>query len=94
MISSGNGNDGESRKGLPVTSSRIEHVFPILNTTQISNIERYGCLCEVQTGELLVQQGDVAPPFYAIISGELEIIRPFESPRDTCNCSWSWSVYW
>jgi thioredoxin reductase (NADPH) len=79
MISSGNGNDGESRKGLPVTSSRIEHVFPILNTTQISNIERYGCLCEVQTGELLVQQGDVAPPFYVIISGELEIIRPFES---------------
>lgn len=79
MISSKNGNDGESRKGLPVTSSRIEHVFPILNTTQISNIERYGRLCEVQTGELLVQQGDVAPPFYVIISGELEIIRPFGS---------------
>lgn len=42
MISSENGNDGESSKGLPVTSSRIEHVFPILNVTQISNIERYG----------------------------------------------------
>lgn len=63
MISSGNANDGESRKRLPVTSSRIEHVFPILNTTQISNIERYGRLCEVQTGELLVQQGDVAHLF-------------------------------
>ena len=32
---------------------------------------------EVQTGELLVEQGDVAPHFYIIIAGELEILRPF-----------------
>ena len=92
MILSENGKDGESRKGLPVTSSRIEYVFPILNTTQISNMERYGRLCEVQTGELLVQQGDVAPPFYVILSGELEITSIWIS-RDTCNCSLSRSVY-
>jgi len=34
-------------------------------------------LREVQTGELLVEQGDVAPHFYIIVAGELEILRPF-----------------
>ena len=70
---------GSHAKDYLLLSSRIEHVFPILNTTKISNIEQYGRLCEVKTGELLVQQGDVVPPFYVIISGELEIIRPFGS---------------
>ena len=72
-----NGNNGESRKGLPVTSSRIEHVFPILTRQQVNHIEKYGRVREVHTGEVLVEQGDVAPPFYVIIAGELEILRPF-----------------
>ncbi|MGV8107738.1 MAG: FAD-dependent oxidoreductase [Nitrososphaerota archaeon] len=72
-----NGNNGESRKGLPVINSRIEHVFPILTPEQINHIEKYGRVREVRTGELLVEQGDVAPHFYVIIAGELEILRPF-----------------
>ena len=44
---------------------------------QVNHIEKYGRVRGVQTGELLVEQGDVAPPFYVIIEGELEILRPF-----------------
>lgn len=44
---------------------------------QVNHIEKYGRVREVHTGEILVEQGDVAPPFYVIIAGELEILRPF-----------------
>ena len=32
---------------------------------------------ELRTGEVLYEQGDIAVPFFVVVSGELEIMRPF-----------------
>lgn len=66
-----------TRRGLPLTSTRIEKIFPILTPAQINRIEAHGHIRAVQTGELLVEQGDTNVPFFVVINGELEIVRPF-----------------
>src|SRR4029078_2177646 len=65
------------RKGPPLTSSRTEKIFPVLTPAQIKRIAAYGHIRTVQTGELLVEQGDTNVPFFVVITGELEIVRPF-----------------
>jgi len=66
-----------TRRGLPLTHSRIEQIFPVLTPVQINRIEAHGHIRTVQTGELLVEQGDTNVPFFVVITGELEIVRPF-----------------
>src|SRR6476646_5351361 len=66
-----------TRRGLPLTHSRIEQIFPVLTPVQINRIEAHGHMRAVQTGELLVEQGDTNVPFFVVITGELEIVRPF-----------------
>jgi thioredoxin reductase (NADPH) len=65
------------RRGLPITSSSIEKIFPKLTPDQISRIETHGHIRAVQSGEVLVEQGDTSVPFFVVITGELEIVRPF-----------------
>jgi thioredoxin reductase (NADPH) len=66
-----------TRRGLPITSSSIEKIFPKLTPDQISRIEAHGHIRAVQSGEVLVEQGDTSVPFFVVITGELEIVRPF-----------------
>ena len=47
-----------TRRGLPITSSRIEKIFPKLTPVQISRITSHGRLRAVQSGEVLIEQGD------------------------------------
>jgi thioredoxin reductase (NADPH) len=63
--------------GLPLTSSRIEKIFPKLTPAQISRIAAQGHTREIQPGQVLIEQGDRAIPFFVVISGEIEIVRPF-----------------
>jgi thioredoxin reductase (NADPH) len=65
--------------GLPLTSSRIEKIFPKLTPAQISRIAAQGHTHEIQPGQVLIEQGDRAIPFFVVISGEIEIVRPFGS---------------
>jgi len=65
------------RRGLPLSSARAEQIFPVLTQRQINRIEAYGHTRVVQSGELLVEQGDINVPFFVVITGELEIVRPF-----------------
>jgi len=65
------------RRGLPLTSSRTEKIFPVLTPAQINRIKAHGHIREVQSGELVVEQGDINIPFFVVITGELEIVRPF-----------------
>jgi thioredoxin reductase (NADPH) len=67
----------QTRRGLPITSSSIEKIFPKLTPDQISRIEAHGHIRAVQSGEVLVEQGDTSVPFFVVITGELEIVRPF-----------------
>src|SRR5215204_89522 len=66
-----------ARRGLPLTSSRIEKVFPKLTPEQISRIAAHGHMRSVQPGEVLIEQGDTSVPFFVVITGEVEIVRPF-----------------
>ena len=68
-----------TRRGLPITSTSIEKIFPKLTPDQISRIEAHGHIRAVQSGEVLVEQGDTSVPFFVVITGELEIVRPFGS---------------
>jgi thioredoxin reductase (NADPH) len=65
------------RRGLPITSSRIEQIFPKLTLPQIARIEPQGHIRTLQRGDLLIEQGDTSVPFFVVIKGELEIVRPF-----------------
>src|SRR5919199_34520 len=67
------------RRGLPLTSSRIEKIFPKLTPAQISRIAGHGHIRSVQSGEVLIEQGDTSVPFFVVVTGEVEIVRPFGS---------------
>src|SRR2546423_1906329 len=64
------------RRGLPLTKSHVEQIFPKLTPAQISRIEAHGYVRSVQSGEVLIEQGDTSVPFFVVITGEVEIVRP------------------
>src|SRR5215469_622911 len=66
----------KTSRGLPLTSSRVEQIFPILTPAQINRIAVHGHIRAIQPGEVLVEQGDITVPFFVVVSGELEIVRP------------------
>ena len=37
----------------------------------------HGRTRSVQPGEVLMEQGDTSVPFFVVITGEIEIVRPF-----------------
>jgi len=55
---------------------RADHVFPTLTTAQIARIAAHGRVRSVAAGEVLVEAGDHAAPFFVVTSGEVEIVRP------------------
>ena len=67
----------EARRGLPLISSRIEKIFPKLTPAQIGRIAAHGHTRLVQPGDVLIEQGDTSVPFFVVITGEVEIVRPF-----------------
>ena len=79
-----------TRRGLPLTSSRIEKIFPKLTPPQISRIAAHGHVRSVQSGEVLMDQGDTSVPFFAVTTGEVEICTSFRGPGDPYYCPWSW----
>jgi thioredoxin reductase (NADPH) len=50
--------------------------FPILTAPQIARIATHGHVRPIQPGEVLIEQGDRAAPFFVVTAGELEIVRP------------------
>jgi len=64
-------------KGLPLTSSRIEKIFPKLTPAQIRRVAAQGHTRSVRPGQVLIEQGDRAVPFFVVITGEVEIVHPF-----------------
>lgn len=54
----------------------LEEVFPSLTGAQIERVERYGRRRKVTAGEVLIEQGDAAIPFFVILEGEIEAAIP------------------
>jgi thioredoxin reductase (NADPH) len=66
----------DTRRGLPLISSRVEQIFPTLTPAQIRRIAPHGHNRAMQRGEVLVEQGDRNVPFFVVVTGEVEIVRP------------------
>jgi thioredoxin reductase (NADPH) len=66
----------EIPSSLPLTSSRSEQIFPILTAAQILRIAEHGNRRAMQRGEVLVEQGDSTVPFFVVVFGEIQIVRP------------------
>lgn len=64
---------------LPFATSRSDDVFPTLTAAQIDRIASHGQTRPVQSGDVLIEPGDAAVPFFAVVSGELESVRPSAS---------------
>lgn len=66
----------DTRIPLPLTRSRAEQIFPVLTPPQRRRIAPHGQMRVTQAGEVLVEQGDSVVPFFVVVSGEIEIVRP------------------
>ena len=62
--------------GLPLTGSRADQAFPTLTPEQTHRIAAHGHMRATRRGEVLIEQGEGAVPFFVVVSGELEVVRP------------------
>lgn len=62
---------------VPLVAPR-DKVFPTLSEAQIERIVPRGRVRSVAAGDILVEQGDAGIPFFVLLSGELEAVRPTE----------------
>src|ERR1700724_3738769 len=61
---------------VPITlAPREEQVFPILTPAQLARVEAHGKRRTVQRGEVLIQAGAQQYPMFAVLTGELEVVR-------------------
>ena len=66
-------------RGLPLKKSHLEQIFPKLTSAQIARIKGRGRERTVKLGDVLIEQGDNNVPFFVVVSGEIEILRPSET---------------
>ena len=52
-----------------------EQVFPVLTAAQIGRLETHGKRRKVQRDEVLIEAGSQHYPLFAVLSGELEVVR-------------------
>src|SRR6202022_2618791 len=59
-----------------VTPSHREHAFPTLTPAQIKRIAAHGRRRAIARGDVLVDVGAKVVPFFVVISGEIQVLRP------------------
>jgi len=79
---------------LPLTSSRADQIFPTLTSVEIERIATQGRKRKVRSGEVLVEHGDRAIPFFVVISGELESGAADMRNRNAHHDRQGWPVHW
>lgn len=60
----------------PITPSAAERLFPTLTAAQIARIAAHGRRRPIARGEVLVEVGDKAVPFFVLVTGQIQILRP------------------
>ena len=58
------------------TTSDPDHVFPPLTPAQIARIAPQGRRRAMVTRELLVEVGQQPVPFFVVLSGQVQVLRP------------------
>ena len=61
---------------LAAAVSRPERVFPTLTPAQITRIAAHGQRRATAPGEVLVEVGQRPVPFFVVLSGEIQVLRP------------------
>src|SRR5947207_8284676 len=61
---------------LAATSPRPDRLFPTLRPQQVSQIAAHERRRSTTRGDVLVEVGDMAVPFFLVVSGELQALRP------------------
>lgn len=64
---------------LAVTVSRPDRIFPTLTPTQLARIASHGRRRPTALGDVLVEVGDRPVPFFAVLSGEVQVLRPSDT---------------
>jgi len=61
---------------LAAAVSRPERVFPTLTQAQITRIAPHGRRRPITSGDVLVEVGQRPVPFFVVLSGEIQVLRP------------------
>ncbi|PYR87922.1 MAG: pyridine nucleotide-disulfide oxidoreductase [Acidobacteria bacterium] len=61
---------------LAATVSRPDRVFPTLTPAQIKRIAGHGRRRAIASGEVLIELGQQPVPFFVVLSGEMQVLRP------------------
>jgi thioredoxin reductase (NADPH) len=61
---------------IPLTASRADQIFPVLNSIQMQRLVAHGHSRSVRVGDVLVEPGARDIPVFVVVSGELEAVRP------------------
>ncbi len=56
--------------------SGVERMFPTLTPAQVERIAAHGHVRLIRAGEVLVEPGEQVVPFFVIIAGRVEVVRP------------------
>src|SRR3954468_18777034 len=65
-----------SLKPLAAGVSQAERLFPTLTPPQMLRIATHGRRRPTTRGEVLVDVGDRVVPFFVVVSGEIQVLRP------------------
>src|SRR5262245_4473402 len=61
----------------PITSDPgLQRLFPTLTPGQLARIAVHGQRRQTSSGEVLVEVGDKRVPFFVVVNGEVEAVRP------------------
>jgi len=60
----------------PTALSSEERLFPTLTTEQIKRIAAHGRRRAIARGDVLVEVGDKVVPFFVLVNGEIQVVRP------------------
>jgi thioredoxin reductase (NADPH) len=60
----------------PTLTTPAEKMFPTLTPAQVVRIEAHGRVRPIRPGEVLVEAGDHAVPFFVVRTGRIEVVQP------------------
>ncbi len=57
-------------------AARLEQLYPTLTPAQLARLDAHGRRRHVERGELLVQAGEQAARLFAVVAGQIDVLRP------------------
>jgi thioredoxin reductase (NADPH) len=66
----------------PGSSTPLDRIFPTLTPVQVTRIAPYGSVRPIRPGEVLAEAGEQVVPFFVIMAGQVEVVRP-SGPTET-----------